>query len=168
MNKYKLDRPTFYYNNNEKLEVRAGGVVFYRYTKRMSEPEFLMVNYNGRYEDFGGKTDNIDNNIIDTICREVDEESNNIFSKIHVLNMIENKKPIYCQKSKYVVYIVKINKYVDPKKFGHKEKHNNVPRTVKWIKISNILNKEFIESMLHIRLKFYYFFKRIEYINSQI
>lgn len=162
------DRPTFYYRNNNKLEIKAGGVIFYRYTETMSEPEFLMVNYNGKYEDFGGKTDKCDKNVIDTICREVEEESNNIFSKKFVLNIIKKKKPIYSATSKYIVYVIKINKYIDPINFGNVEEHNGFARSVKWIKISNMLDKDFIKNMLHIRLKFYHFFKKIENIRSQV
>ena len=93
------DRPTFYYNNNNRCEIRAGGIIFYKHTRDMNEPEFLMIKNWDRYEDFGGRTDVIDNTIEDTICREADEESNGIFPKNEVHDLIKNLNPIYCNKS---------------------------------------------------------------------
>ncbi len=168
MKKLRSGRPTFFYKNNPNLEIRAGGLLLYRYETDMDEPEFLMIKAWGKYEDFGGRTDMIDNSIEDTICREADEESNGILPMKDMLQLIENKEPAYCPKSKYMVYVVKINQKYDPTTFGDWEIHDGIPRTVEWIKLSQILDKKFVKYNLHIRLKFIYFFKKIRSIQRQI
>ena len=55
-------RPTFYYKNNKKNPIRAGGVLFYRF---YPDFEMLLIKPDDeiRYEDFGGKTDEKDKTI---------------------------------------------------------------------------------------------------------
>ena len=50
-----------------------------------------MIYCDKKYEDFGGKTDKIDTCIEDTIAREAEEESNKIFKKSNVYNIIKPK-----------------------------------------------------------------------------
>ena len=69
-------RPTFYYNNVNPI--RACGVLFYRKNTDLTI-DFLMIkkfdtNY---FEDIGGKTDKVDICLLDTLIREVKEETNN-------------------------------------------------------------------------------------------
>ena len=156
----KGKRPTFCYKNNKDQLIRAGGLILYRYDD-LGEAEFLLIRAFGRYEDFGGRTDAIDTSIEDTICREADEESNGILGKNEMLDLIKNEEPVYCNKSKYMIYIAKAKKMYDPKEFGDLEIHDNIPRTVEWIKLSKMLDKNFIDQHMHIRLKFMFFFKRI-------
>jgi hypothetical protein len=83
MNNYH-SRPTFYlhkYNNKYNNHIRASGILFYnKNTKKV-----LMIKKDGKYEDFGGKTDIVDNHAFDTACRETEEESNGIFSQKELL-----------------------------------------------------------------------------------
>jgi hypothetical protein len=165
---YKNNRPTFVYRNNSENHIRAGGLILYRYDTNMEEFCFLMIKSNGKYEDFGGRTEKVDSSIEDTICREADEESNGILRMKKMLDLVENEQPIYCNKSKYMVYIIHISEYYNPKNFGVREFHDDIPRTVEWVPISKILDKKFVKYKLHIRLKFMFFFKKIKSIKKRV
>ncbi len=160
----KAKRPTFYYKNNKDCHIRAGGLILYRQEDDENEPKVLMIKAWGKYEDFGGKTDIVDESIEETICREADEESNGILPMNEMLDLIKNEEPVYYHKSKYMVYIVKTNKSYKSEDFGDWEIHDGIPRTVEWIKLSQLLDKKFIKDNLHIRLKFLYFYKRLRQI----
>ncbi len=135
-NSHMDSRPTFYYKNNKKNPIRAGGVLFYRF---FPDFEMLLINPNNkiRYEDFGGKTDEQDKNILETIAREVYEESNGIFSQKWTINELEYATNIYIKQSKYLLYFVNITNLenVYKKDFGEKEFHENIKRTVEWVKV---------------------------------
>lgn len=159
----KNGRPTFYNDNNTEQEIRAGGLLLYRYEKDMKEPEFLMIKSRDKYEDFGGRTDMADKSIDDTICREADEESNGILNFEDMVELIKDKQTIYVGDSKYLLYIVKTNKSYNPDEFGTFEIHDKINRTVEWIKLSQLKNKKFSNKSLHVRLKCKQFF---EFINK--
>jgi len=157
-------RPTFYYENKKDQEIRAGGLLLYRYADDMEEPEFLMIKTRGKYEDFGGRTDIVDNSIDDTICREADEESNGILKTTEVRELIKDQKPIYTSESKYLIYIIKTPNQYNPIDFGTTELHDGIARTVEWIKLSKLLDRKFINKSLHVRLIFKLFFEHIRSI----
>jgi len=165
----KIKNPIFYYNDNKKYEIKAGGVMFYAYDYTDKILKFLMINYNNKYEDFGGKTSIADKCIFDTISREVEEESNNIFTKDDIYNHIIKKKPIYTKNSKYIIYFHKLDNHHDfkPDMFGDKEIYEDIPRTVEWIAYDTLKNAEFVKNKLNFRLKFKHFFKRIDKIYKQ-
>lgn len=148
-------RPTFYYNNNKMLPIRAGGVLFYRFNVDKNESEFLMINIDGTYEDFGGKTDACDKSIEDTISREAEEESNNIFTHKQIYDLLQDPshKRVYVKRAKYLVYIIKTDEKYNPQDFGDTEVHDNKYRTVEWIPQSTLTDPEFVKSKLHARLK---------------
>ena len=153
------DRPTFYYNNDINNELRAGGLIYYKLNKLTNEYDFLLIKSNNKYEDFGGRTDMCDKCIEDTVAREAEEESNNIFKKDDIYKIIidqsfPNNKKLYTKYSKYIVYLVETDECYDPIKFGTIEYHDNIHRTVEWISYSTITNKEFIKNKLHFRLKY--------------
>ena len=153
------DRPTFYYNNDLNYELRAGGLIYYKFNEKTNEYDFLLIKCNNKYEDFGGRTDMCDKCIEDTVAREAEEESNKIFKKKDVYKKIvdpsfSNNKKLYTKYSKYIVYLIETNKNYDPIKFGTMELHDNIPRTVEWISYSTITDKEFIKTKLHFRLKY--------------
>lgn len=161
-------RPTFYYLGKKDLELRAGGLIFYKINKDNHEPEFLMIKCCGKYEDFGGKTDSQDNSIIDTVSREAEEESNGIFKKKRVKGLIKNRPGSYCKHSKYIVYVCKAKRDYDPAEFGEKEYHDNIERTVEWIPYTDLVSDDFIKNYLHTRLRFKYFFSRINNIFDSV
>ena len=161
-------RPTFFFKNNPEWEIRAGGVTFYRVNCETNEPEFLMIKYMGNYEDFGGKTDKVDNCIEDTVAREADEESNGIFNQREVFKILKSRSGTYCKHSKYIVYVCKTCKKYNPVDFGDREYHDDIERTVEWVPYSNLIDKKFIKEYLHIRLRFKYFFLRINNIYNSL
>lgn len=140
-------RPTFYLDKtSKKFPCRAGGVMPYYLTK--NGIYFLMIKNNGVYEDFGGKTDEKDRSIRDTIVREAQEESNFIFPRKSIRSQIKNNG-IYIHKSKYLFYFIKAEKYYDVSIFGDREIHDNIPRTVEWVHIDTLSDKK----LLHYRLR---------------
>jgi hypothetical protein len=162
------DRPTFYYNNDKELEIRAGGAIFYKIIN--DDIQFLLIHSRGKYEDFGGRTDKIDKSINHTIAREVDEESNNIFKQKDILKRIKNLQPIFTRKSKYQIYIIPLidtELQINVKDFGDREFHDDIPRTVEFISINKLLDKDFIKNNLCFRLKFSGFFKFVNELYSQ-
>ncbi len=155
-------RPSFNYDGDSDLEIRAGGLIYYRIVDH--NPEFLMIKSRGRYEDFGGCTDLKDTCIEDTVAREACEESNEIFERDVVFDEIKKTCGTYYPKSKYVVYLVKTDIDYNVNDFGDKELHDNIERTVEWVPYSSLKNKEFIRNKLHFRLMFYHFFAAIDRI----
>lgn len=76
--KQKIERKVFYYKNDKKMEIKAGGVLFIRGkdNKEVLIQKVFEMDGKLRYSDFGGKTDNDDSTIDITIARELHEESN--------------------------------------------------------------------------------------------
>jgi hypothetical protein len=145
-------RPTFYYGNTDN-EIRAGGIIFFR--KNNETIEFLLINNNGVYEDFGGKTDNNDYNFYDTIVREVYEESNGIFSKQDIHNRLLKSKPIYNKTCKYIVFFIELTpeeQKMSVSDFGNKELYNNFDRTVEYIDLQSFIKKKI---QINIRLLYH-------------
>ena len=167
--RYRDIRPTFYYHGDgdsavingvkNENEVRAGGALFYKIEN--DNLYFLMIKTKDKYEDFGGKTDENDLTIYDTIAREIEEESNNIFNKNDIMERITDLKPIYAPKSKYIIFIIKLTeneKNINVLTFGDMEIHDSIYRTVEFVPYYNFKNKTFINNQLCFRLKFKNFF----------
>lgn len=148
----KASRPTFFLDVEKTQEIRAGGVLFYKYNEDKSNCELLLIKTCYCYEDFGGCTDAIDSNILETVSREVQEESNGIFCKKDVYEKIKDVNPIYIARSKYVLYLVELDKRYDVSLFGEKEFHDNICRTVEWIPYDMLNDNNFINK-LNFRLK---------------
>ena len=146
-------RPTFF-NNDENKPIRAGGVIFYKidpltkqikmlmqYTERIDQRTNIKRNV---YEDIGGKTDEIDNNINDTIIREVVEETNGIITKEIVKEYLDKENQSYYLKhSKYYLILVEANKNIidiDRREYG-KEEINGKKRQFHWIDATRLNTK---------------------------
>ena len=151
-----VERPTFSYNNDNTKPIRAGGVILYKRTNNNNIEILLIKKIIGnvsRYEDIGGKTDSMDTNILDTISREADEETNNVVNKTIIKNQLINSNLIYSYKSKYVVAFTKANKYerkLNSDMFGTEETHDKIIRTIHWVNINDILENKIC---LHPRLR---------------
>lgn len=99
------------------------------------------INYNNKkynvYEDIGGKTDENDKCINETLLREIFEETNNIISKeIITKHLAQNNYYIYSLKSKYYLLLVKASKeisYIDRSLYGDKELLSNKKHKFYWI-----------------------------------
>lgn len=146
-------RPGFYYNNN--LCVVSAGFLPYRVINNNGNIslEFLMQRNWGYLEDFGGKSSYCDKSILDIVCRETFEESNGIFRKRYILNIIKDVEPIYLLNAKYLLYVAKINKYYDPESFGDMEIYNGSYRTVEWVSLEQLLTQKYNGAELHPRLE---------------
>ena len=144
-------RPTFFLHNDPTQPLRAGGILFYKYSRDIADFELLMMYTRGQFEDFGGCTDEQDNDIIDTVTREAEEESNGVFKREELKERLVGIEPIYVKLGKYALYCVELTQYYDPALFGDMELHDNISRTVKWIPYENFNNPEFIKK-LHFRL----------------
>lgn len=114
----------------------GGGVVLYHGKK------LLLQKIDGRdyWEDFGGKTDKEDEDIIETAFREGKEESNEILNREFLEELIElNKKKCYylLQHNTYFIYVIYVPRIVKDsltsKKFGESELHDNIKRKVEWV-----------------------------------
>lgn len=134
--KQKQDRPTFYFNNDNSKPLRAGGILFYKIINNI--PYFLMIDntYSKCIEDIGGKTDIDDKSINNTIFRELDEETNSLIGKNCInIDVLKKSKKIYCEYSKYLLYLVKADDYISnlsTESFGDKENYNGFDRKIYW------------------------------------
>jgi hypothetical protein len=149
----KKGRPTFYTRSNKPI--RAGGVLFIKngnyLLQKKNNCQFSDLGgktQNCQFSDLGGKTDISDNDIIDTIIREVKEETNN---QINITrNTLKKAKIKYLSESKYLLFIIK-TKYNFKKEIslmGDTEDHSNINRTVNWYNPSY--------TQYHPRLKHYF------------
>jgi len=154
-------RPTFYYMNDQTKPIRAGGVLLFKYKK--SNVELLMIKKTHQltYEDIGGKTSIYDNDIYETITREVSEETNNLINSNIIKKQIFSSKCVYMPHAKYLLIIVKANHYerkLKEKDFGDKEINDDIDRTLEWVNLNDFLdNKLKVNPRLHsIELKEYF------------
>lgn len=157
----KDTRPTFTYNDDP---VRAGGCLFF--IKHNNEIYYLLRKGKRDWGDIGGKTDEKDKCITDTIIREVVEETNNVLlNEQHnteeatnaLKYIIDNtpKKIFYSQKSKYVLFVLELpNKvfHMNNKRFGLKEHTDGwtMNHYYSWIRKNDIKR-----NLLHARLRYH-------------
>lgn len=161
---------TFNLDNNEEHPVSAGGVLFYRKSKKSID--LLLVSSRGMFEDLGGRVDAADKTIFETVSREVKEESNKQFSKRDILKRVKAcNNYIYMARSKYVVYILPATDEeakLESSAFGDREIHDDIARTIKWIPLKNFLQKEVIEHKLNWRLKSKQLFDKLKQIENRV
>ena len=137
--------------NNKTYEIRASGVIFYKFYKKYNI-KLLLIKYNGYYEDIGGIIKKTDNDIYNIILREI-EDTNNIKNKLKI------SPYIYTKKSKYILFLIKIEE---------NEEMFNIKKPVNWISFNEINNDNFIKHKLHYRLRNKLLFdklKSIKYTN---
>jgi 8-oxo-dGTP pyrophosphatase MutT (NUDIX family) len=140
-----MNRPRFIEDGNY---VFAGGVLFYRYNK--NRIEVLVSKKKDQYEDIGGKTDPYDLSILHTAAREVEEETNAIIKSRHITPLLYKAKKLYSVQNKYVLYLVKANKYIrklTTNQFHTHELLYDIPRTIHWVPLMELHSKK-----LHPRL----------------
>ena len=141
-------RPTFYFENDLTKPIRAGGVLIYK--KYNGNFKFLLIKKltfgDDLHEDIGGKTDTEDIDIIDTISREVSEETNKVIDRNIVREQIKKGKPLYVPFSKYLIYLVEANEEqtkLKPSAFGDEELHDSIKRKIYWVKVQNFMNDKY-------------------------
>lgn len=120
------DRPTFEYNGQP---VRAAGILLW--TMRRGQVHRLFRKVNGKFEDIGGKTDQVDTDAVATAIREaVEETDGKIFSPYHTREqcgkiLYELFQGIhsaeYNRRSKYLLFKIKVDSSIldlPMKRFG--------------------------------------------------
>ena len=136
-----FDLKTFEKSNNPKYPVTAAGILFYKL--KAGRLYLLLISYEDParrlLDDFGGKTDCVDDTIFDTICREAAEETNSIVKvdRKSILSM----PAFYNAKAKYYLVLQRLNSgaYQSPSIFGDVEDTNNIKRTINWYEYSERL-----------------------------
>jgi hypothetical protein len=168
INKTSDGRPTFGWSDSDEV-IRACGIII-QYTDKNGK--FYLIRKEKKNDDtilcdIGGKTDPKDKSIIDTLCREVAEETNTKlfgnhgFAKckkmlVYILEEFDLKL-FYCYKSKYMIVKVIMDYQSVPKKlkyfrglpmkrFGKIEKVTGMEHYYKWMKKvnKNIVHKRLI------------------------
>jgi len=118
--------------------IYAGGVIVYRINN--NNVELLLMKSRGKYEEFGGTINKEDKYIYDTVAREVDEESNSIIKYESVIERIKTSTYVCSKRSKYIIYLLKASPQehlMTSDMFGNKEIHDDIERTVQWIKLKD-------------------------------
>lgn len=154
----------FFYKNDPNCPVKAAGVIFTRKGIKFNSILMQEVTNKNYIQDFGGKVDDEDFNILETVSRELFEESNasiyykntKKFLSINQLKrLISNNRYyiLYLKQSKYLLFFVnfpnttKVNFNVS----GKYEILDMIPRTVRWMPIKEFFNTQ-QEKKLHARL----------------
>jgi len=130
----------FYINiEGRTYPVKAGGVIF-----KYNDLYLLQQNTDEKYTgnpkkfyswcDFGGKVEKEDTNILETIIRELKEETNDILTNINFDNSIY----YYISNAKYLLIINTIDNKIDEKLFGNKEIKTNRMRRCEWKNIFKV------------------------------
>ncbi len=144
------NRPTFYHNN---LPVRAAGVLFWRRINNKIDLLLIENPWMKYFEDIGGKTDIVDTEYIDTIAREVEEETNGIIKASYIKTVLPNTTKYYCKDGKYLLHVVKADDFISGLKqenFGPIELHTGYARNIKWVN-----KNEYFKKPKNPRLEFY-------------
>jgi len=146
-----MNKTSKYIITKDFKEFSAGGVLLY--DKNLN---FFMIISSRGFEDFGGKMDKKDKDIYECVAREAFEESNEILNKLSIKRRIKKVKPIYNEKSKYLLFVIPMTKKeekIDVSEFGKMEKHDKIKRIVEKVPIENLLSSNFIKNKLFFRLK---------------
>ena len=114
----------------------GAGVILYNGNK------ILMQKSGNRefWEDFGGRTDEEDKDVIYSAFREAKEESNGILTHSYLKRLIK-KNPDKCyplvQNNTYFIYMIYVDREEKTKLkgdiFGECEFHDGIPRIVDWV-----------------------------------
>jgi hypothetical protein len=122
--------------------IYAGGVLLYKFID--DQIYFLMIYSDRRkaHEDIGGKVDNNDTTIYNTVIREAFEETNQII-KLNKETLISSPY-FYNDNGKYILYLVEAN-YEQSKTtkedFGPVELYENIERIIEWVKCDDFIQK---------------------------
>lgn len=120
--------------------ISACGCLIYKIEN--NKVKLLLIRYfdqkkNNKLDDFGGKVDIIDNSVFETIARETSEETNDLISKKYVLDKIISKEyaSYYTPSAKYYFIVIECDNkfYPNTRVFGKKEKHEKIPREIRWL-----------------------------------
>ena len=142
--------------------ISACGCLFYKRGAN-SEIELLLIAYADpnwpRLDDLGGKIDLTDETVDAAIAREVSEESNRMIEVDYIAH-VHDIPTFYNHQAKYVVKCIEVNNefFPDTDLFGTVETHDNIERTIKWYKYTEIKTK--------LAYRLYYNKNLIEYLDN--
>lgn len=132
----KRGRPTFYFRDQTKYPIRAAGVLLYKKDNGVVKLLVIHETKEDVFTDIGGKTDKLDQNIKDTVYREVQEETNGL------INMTLNDSDIVYCGQRYLFYFQEATEYYNTYIFGDQEDSNGHWRTFHWINAREVLDKK--------------------------
>ena len=154
-------RPTFYLDGKP---IRAGGCLFY--VLKDGKREYLLRNTKWpkpNWSDIGGKTDKTDTTFMDTIVREVAEETNfkllschhNKTEAIDALYSLLNtaEEAYYDDRSKYITLLCEVSNQVrnlPMNRFGLREGTDKMDHYYRWTHVKHLKRHA-----MHPRLRFH-------------
>ena len=114
----------------------GGGVILYNGSKILMQ----KADNKDYWEDFGGRTDEEDKDVIYSAFREAKEESNNVLNHSYLKKLVK-KNPEKCyplnQSNSYFIYMIYVDREEKAKlksgKFGECEFHDSISRVVDWV-----------------------------------
>ena len=125
--------------NEYKNSISAAGCLFYKIVKH--KIYLLLISYADpkwpKLDDFGGKVDITDETILDTIKREVQEETN----KVILLDIKNLKYELFYNKhAKYYSILTRVDDTFnkDTSVFGKIENTDQIYRKIKWYEYSKV------------------------------
>jgi len=140
-----------------KNTISAAGCIFYKVEE--NKVQLMLISYTDPdwqlLDDFGGKVEESDKSVYETIARETYEESNGVIKKYDVLLMLLQCKArrFYTHRSKYLCYAIKVDESFYPDTaIGDSELDMNLKKT-EWNRNVNWYNYSDIKEMLSHRLK---------------
>lgn len=162
-------RKCFYYEDDEKKPILAAGILF---VNEENGKKFVLMqkviekDNLEKYSDFGGKIDEKDDTVFDTIAREFGEELNfGLYEKDNKENLYLDTteklkdiilkniiKLVYQKTAKYLIIIAKLPKNImlDTEKIGDFEKLDKINRIVDWISYEDFIKNN--PNQIHPRL----------------
>ena len=165
----RINRKTFYHKDNKDEPIRAGGVILYKHVNNTIE--LLLISSRGLYEDIGGCVDNEDEDIYDSVSREVEEETNAVITYDAIKHRLYDSDSVYSKQSKYIIFIVEATNEEanhESEIFGNTENHDNISRTINWIPLKTFLSKNIVKYKLNFRLKNTYLFNKLKNIPNSV
>jgi 8-oxo-dGTP pyrophosphatase MutT (NUDIX family) len=157
-------RKIIHLNDDPVQPATAAGVIIYKIVDK--KMQILLINNRNKFEDIGGKIDDIDPSIEAAAAREVDEETNGVITREAIMSRLtESVKTVYVKNSKYVIYILVATP--DEEKlckddFGEYENHDKIKRDIQWV------SRETAFSVLFIRGKKLNFRLMSSSLNTQL
>jgi hypothetical protein len=125
--------------------ITATGCLFYKIVDGIIW--LLLIKYinpeHPLLDDFGGKADITDMTIMQTIMRELSEETNGVIAGEYIEHLVNESPAFYNKQSKYYVKVVCVDDsfYPDTTVFGDFEGIDYISRTVSWYKFNEVRDK---------------------------
>jgi len=147
--------PRYAFETADRRTVSAVGALFYSPTHGFLMQSVPDKNGEIRLTDFGGKVDSKDETFINSLCREVAEETNSVFPPEY--DFLGNcLKYLYLNDSKYLLLICQAPpefESIDLSQFGTSEDGSSINRTVVWVSVEDFLRAQNLHPRLSSQVK---------------